>query len=276
MVLLTATSRVAVAAPCGATTGARRPGACLRKRAAAGRLLASPAPVRRQGEGLGGGPGRARGPRRASARRSTYMQRCGAVPSMWPPFAAAAAQRPTLRHPFLLAALKAPLDCTSLRPSSPSPSPAGRAGALRCRAVAAPPAVETDEHVLSTARFDDAGITLHSVKRTTGGAVSYSVEVSSDNPRPNAVLHWAVNDWALPPQVHAWRRGWGWSGSGRRDLDTQAAGVRSGYELTLSCFHSLTPSAGELAPGHQPGGRQGGADAAARRTPPHHLLSRGE
>ena len=71
--------------------------------------------------------------------------------------------------------------------------------------------------MLSTSRFDDAGITMHVVKRTqqgaSGPAVSYCVEVASDQPRPQLVLHWAVNDWALPAQVGGWAArlgGWGW------------------------------------------------------------------
>lgn len=40
------------------------------------------------------------------------------------------------------------------------------------------------------------------VKRSRGEAgCSYSMEVVMDQPRPACVLHWAVNDWTLPPQV---------------------------------------------------------------------------
>jgi hypothetical protein len=75
--------------------------------------------------------------------------------------------------------------------------------ALSVRAVAAPPApVEAvPDKVLSTSRYDDQGITMNVVKRTQQGAVTYNVEVASDNQRPDCVLHWAVNDWALPAQV---------------------------------------------------------------------------
>lgn len=56
--------------------------------------------------------------------------------------------------------------------------------------------------MLSTSRFDDAGISMRVVQRSGGpGGITYVVEVTSDTPRPNAVLHWAVNDWTLPPQV---------------------------------------------------------------------------
>lgn len=40
------------------------------------------------------------------------------------------------------------------------------------------------------------------MKRKHGDAgVTYSMEVSMDHPRPGCVLHWAINDWLLPPRV---------------------------------------------------------------------------
>lgn len=88
-------------------------------------------------------------------------------------------------------------------PAGAVSAPRSRRGALRCRAVAAPPApAQAVEKELSTSRFDDAGITMRVLRRTSAeGAISYSVEVHSDEARPNLVLHWAVNDWELPPQV---------------------------------------------------------------------------
>jgi hypothetical protein len=50
---------------------------------------------------------------------------------------------------------------------------------------------------------------MHVVKRTQQGAsgpqVTYCVEVASDWERPALVVHWAQNDWQLPPQVGAGR-----------------------------------------------------------------------
>ncbi|PRW45423.1 Carbohydrate-Binding Module Family 45 [Chlorella sorokiniana] len=93
--------------------------------------------------------------------------------------------------------------------STSARSAAGRTGrqALRVAATAAPPAHVTDEEVLSTSRFDDAGLTMHVVKRSHGDAgVTYSMEVSMDHPRPGCVLHWAVNDWLLPAR-ESWPAG---------------------------------------------------------------------
>ncbi|KAI3425011.1 hypothetical protein D9Q98_008393 [Chlorella vulgaris] len=103
-------------------------------------------------------------------------------------------------------------------------------GALAVRAVAAPPApVEAvPDKVLSTSRYDDQGITMNVVKRTQQGAVTYNVEVASDNQRPDCVLHWAVNDWALPAQ-DCWPQGTNQAG----DKAVQTP-LRDGRHLTLT------------------------------------------
>ncbi|KAL4424419.1 hypothetical protein ABPG77_005662 [Micractinium sp. CCAP 211/92] len=114
------------------------------------------------------------------------------------------------------AARLAPRCATSLTKSSThvgSRVPVGRSllprsswrslGSLQVRAVAAPqaPTPQAQERELSRSRFDDVGITMRALRRTSAdGAISYAVEVFSDWPRPNAVLHWAANDWELPPQ----------------------------------------------------------------------------
>ncbi|EFN54548.1 hypothetical protein CHLNCDRAFT_135335 [Chlorella variabilis] len=116
-----------------------------------------------------------------------------------------------------------------------------RGGALVCHAVAAPPApvAAAEEKVLSTSRFDDAGITMHVVKRTqqgaSGPAVSYCVEVASDQPRPQLVLHWAVNDWALPAQ-DCWPPGTNQAG----DKAVQTA-LSDGRHLTLTFPEDTCP-----------------------------------
>ncbi len=61
-------------------------------------------------------------------------------------------------------------------------------GSLQVRAVAAPqaPTPQAQERELSRSRFDDVGITMRALRRTSAdGAISYAVEVFSDWPRPN-------------------------------------------------------------------------------------------
>lgn len=61
-------------------------------------------------------------------------------------------------------------------------------GSLQVRAVAAPqaPTPQAQERELSRSRFEEVGITMRALRRTSAdGAISYAVEVFSDWPRPN-------------------------------------------------------------------------------------------
>ena len=127
--------------------------------------------------------------------------------------------------------------------------------------------------MLSTARFDEPGIGMRVVRR--GGA--YSVEVTSDWPRPNAVLHWACNDWTLPPQVGAAPRRAGARARLRRAARTATcpqpwhrsmALLAAWYAPQTAHAPPLPPAPGAVAARHAPGGRQGRADAAGRRRQP--------
>ncbi|PSC73883.1 ABC transporter A family member 2 isoform B [Micractinium conductrix] len=91
----------------------------------------------------------------------------------------------------------------ALAPRRRLPGPR-RGSALGCRAAAAPTAPppaadqEAPEKELSRSVNDDAGISMRVVRRGADASQSYVVEVTSHEPRPNAVLHWAVDDWVLP------------------------------------------------------------------------------
>ncbi|GAB4821271.1 hypothetical protein N2152v2_008317 [Parachlorella kessleri] len=74
------------------------------------------------------------------------------------------------------------------------PDRATRLGLAAAAAAAEAPASEAPE-VLSRAHYD-AGVSV--VVSKAGG--KFQVEVHSDHPRPELVLHWAINDWKPPPE----------------------------------------------------------------------------
>ena len=75
-----------------------------------------------------------------------------------------------------------------------------RSSAAAVEAAAPEAAAALQEEQLSSTRYDDAGLSVRVTKVGSGADASYRVDVHSDTPRPELVLHWAVNDWALPPQ----------------------------------------------------------------------------
>ena len=80
---------------------------------------------------------------------------------------------------------------------------------------------------------DDAGISMRVVRRGADASQSYVVEVTSHEPRPNAVLHWAVDDWVLPARV-----GGGWVG---RWVGGGGMGVGEEVGREESCRAGVTP-----------------------------------
>lgn len=73
------------------------------------------------------------------------------------------------------------------------------------------------------------------VKRKHGDAgVTYSMEVSMDYARPGCVLHWAVNDWTLPPRV-------GLQTGAARLHGSGLAGVLRSHMLCTACDRCRRP-----------------------------------
>jgi alpha-glucan,water dikinase len=106
-------------------------------------------------------------------------------------------------------AAPAPRLASAARPARGAPARAAPAAAAAAAAVAPPPAAP--DEVVSAQRFADAGISI----TVTRGGGAYTVDIAvAGEPRPDLVLHWAVNNWSEPPPA-AWPAGTAATGDGK-------------------------------------------------------------